>query len=138
LLDDALANIDKYFAFVGLTEAFDESLVNMNAILGWKKRPVYVQRLKNKNRPSLKTISDKTIERIRAQNDLDCRLLDHVRVKFKKSASPEVVRNTIKFQRINRFYQAYKKIIALQNSIHRPIVKRVEKIIKSNLELRSS
>lgn len=138
LLDDAIANMNKHFAFVGLTEAFDESLIQMSDILGWGKRPVYVQRLKNKRKPSLKSLSDRTIELIRAQNDLDCRLLDYVRVKFKQNVSPEVVRKTKKFQRVNMFYQAFKKTIALQNSIHRPIIKKVEKIIKSSLELPSS
>ncbi|MGC9195589.1 MAG: sulfotransferase family 2 domain-containing protein [Syntrophobacteraceae bacterium] len=138
LLDDAIANMNRHFAFVGLTEAFDESLIQMSDILGWKKRPVYVQRLKNKNKPSLKNISDKTKERIMAQNDLDYRLMDYAKIKFNKNVSPEVIRKTIKFQRINTLYQALKKIIALQNSIHRPIVKKVEEIIKSTLELSSS
>lgn len=132
LLSQAIDNIDNHFSFVGLTECFDQSLIRMHEIYGWRKHPVYVKRLKNKKKPLMARIPDKTIEIIRKQNDLDCRLYDYVKSGFEKTCSLELTEKTRHFQRINLVYGVIKKPIALQNSIHRPIVKKLETFIKSH------
>ncbi|MDR3555234.1 MAG: sulfotransferase family 2 domain-containing protein [Syntrophobacteraceae bacterium] len=131
-LAEATANMDRYFSFVGLTEFFDESLIRMSDILGWRKRPIYVDKLRNKKKPPLISIPDKTIAIIRQLNDLDCRLYDQVRSQFEKTDSPEMIDEIRKFRRVNMLYRAMRKAIAFQNSIHRPIVKKVERFLKSH------
>ncbi|MGC8494098.1 MAG: sulfotransferase family 2 domain-containing protein [Syntrophobacteraceae bacterium] len=132
LLSQALDNIDNHFSFVGLTESFDHSLIRMREIYGWRKHPVYIKRNKNKKKPFLTTIPDRTIEIIREHNDLDCRLYDYVKSSFEKTGSVELTDKIRHFQRIKWVYCAIKKPIALQNSLHRPIVKKLETFIKSH------
>ncbi len=132
LLNQAIDNINNHFSFVGLTEFFDQSLISMCELYGWRKYPVYVKRLRNKNKPIVSAIPDRTIEIIRKQNDLDCRLYYYVKSGFGKICSPEFIGKTKRFQRINLVYCAIKKPIALQNSLHRPIVKKLETFIKSH------
>lgn len=133
LLAQAIVNMDRHFSFVGLTESFDESVIRMRDMFGWRKRPLYVTRLRNKTRPPIAAIPDKTIAIIREQNDLDCRLYDHVKLHFQRTGSPDVIREIRKFQRVNLLYGALKKSIAFQNSIHRPIAKKLETFLKSRI-----
>lgn len=132
LLNQAINNMDNHFSFVGLTEFFDHSLVTMRDMFGWRKYPVYIQRRTNKIRPPMETIPDRTLAIIREYNELDCRLYDYVKMRFERNYSPELTDKTRDFQRINLVYRAIKTTIAFQNSIHRPIVKKLEMFIKSH------
>ena len=105
MLTQAIENIDRYFSFVGLSEHFDESLIRMRAALGWRKPLLYVVSNRNKKRPTTDMIPDETIAIIKRQNELDCRLYDHVKSQFEGTRSASVIRETRRFKRINLLYR---------------------------------
>jgi hypothetical protein len=74
LLEVAKKNIQEHFAVVGLTEKFDESLILLQKILGWKlvyyrKKNVAEKQQTNKAIPSATTL-------IQKYNELDMELYD--------------------------------------------------------------
>jgi hypothetical protein len=82
ILSRALANLEAYFAAVGLTEDFDRSVVLLKLALGWEKPVVYELLNVTGGRPPLSAIQQKTIEEIEAQNLLDGDLYRAVRQRF--------------------------------------------------------
>jgi hypothetical protein len=73
LLEQALINIEKHFAFVGITERFDESLILIQKIIGLK-RIDYCRRNINKKINRNKNIERKTIDLIKSRFELDFQL----------------------------------------------------------------
>ncbi len=113
LLTEAIDNIDRYFSFAGVTEYFDESLIHMHGILGWRKRPLYVRENRSKNKPPLMAIPDRTIAAIKQHNELDCRLYEHVKSQLEGTRSPAVIREIKKFQSFNLLYRMKRRFVKL-------------------------
>ena len=72
LVDTALKNISEHFAFIGITEKFDESLICMVKILEFKIIPFY-RKLNTSKNVELK-IKSETIKVIEERNRLDLQL----------------------------------------------------------------
>lgn len=72
-LSAAKENIKNFFMFVGVTERFDESLLVLRAICGWKDIRYY-KRNTTTNRPAANEISKDILDSIRKKNDLDIEL----------------------------------------------------------------
>ncbi|MBE9190340.1 sulfotransferase family 2 domain-containing protein [Gloeocapsopsis crepidinum LEGE 06123] len=72
LLEDAQKNIQEHFAVVGLTEKFDESLILLQKVLGWKSL-FYTKKNVAKNQQS-KDISAADMTLIQQYNELDIEL----------------------------------------------------------------
>lgn len=72
-LEEAKNNLKKFFSIVGITERFDETLFVMNKTLSWK---IYKYKTKNvtPNKPSIKEISDLTINILKKINRKDIEL----------------------------------------------------------------
>jgi hypothetical protein len=79
-LEKAIAHAEKDFAVVGLSERFQESLLMIAAIFGWKI-PYYENRKVSKNRPA---IDPATLELIRQHNPFDLALYDYGQQRFEK------------------------------------------------------
>lgn len=77
LLDSAIANLERWFCCVGLTERFDETMVLLTQALGWERVPPYLPARVSANKPS-DPPSQSVIDRIRAFNALDVELYDWV------------------------------------------------------------
>jgi hypothetical protein len=69
----AKERLKKYFAFVGITEKFDESLICLKRIFGWGNVFYYKSNI-SKDRPSLEEIPKDTIQIIQKKNELDTQL----------------------------------------------------------------
>lgn len=82
LLRRARANIEANFAAAGLTEDFDRSIVLFKLLLGWEQPVAYEAANVTVGRPPASAISEKTIEEIKAQNQLDEALYRFIRERF--------------------------------------------------------
>ena len=69
----AKRNLRDHFAFVGITERFDESLAGLGRVLGWNHLS-YVPALVNDKRPRREALSPETVEMIAAHNEYDLEL----------------------------------------------------------------
>jgi hypothetical protein len=74
------------FAFVGVQERFDESMVLLQQVLGLEDVAYGVSRHVNAYRPSIDEISDADRRMILARNALDAELYDHGRALFEEFA----------------------------------------------------
>ena len=72
-LEQVKTNIEKHFAWVGLTERFDESVMLLQRVLGWKVPPFY--RKQNVN-PSKQALRDSQLEAVSRHNQLDIALYE--------------------------------------------------------------
>lgn len=81
MLQTAQDHFDRHFALVGLAERFDESLLLMQRLFGWKL-PFYTRRNVTRNRPPVESLSDETIAFIREHNRFDQSLYDYACRKF--------------------------------------------------------
>ena len=72
--ETAIENLKKSFIFCGITDRFDESVIILKELLGWKKLPYYIKKKVNKHRPSIKQHKAETIARIQELNKLDFKL----------------------------------------------------------------
>ncbi len=79
-LEKAIAHAEKDFSVVGLSERFQESLLMIAAIFGWKI-PYYENRKVSKNRPA---IDPATLELIRQHNPFDLALYEYGQQRFEK------------------------------------------------------
>ena len=82
-LEKAKQNIAKHFAFVGLSERFDESALLLKQILGWKHCH-YASANIAPNRKKLEEFPSHVIDRVRELNQLDIALYDHVAQQFEQ------------------------------------------------------
>ena len=74
LLEQVKENIRKNFLWLGLTERFDESILVLSILLGWKSPPYYIRENVSKNRKSRDSISKEEISVIEEYNSLDMNL----------------------------------------------------------------
>src|SRR5438132_8576964 len=79
MLAKAKQNIERYFSFVGLTDYFDESLLLLKRILGWRKPPFYI---KAKVSPAESEQGKVDLKLIEAHNELDSALYDYAEARF--------------------------------------------------------
>ncbi|NQU33232.1 MAG: sulfotransferase family 2 domain-containing protein [Bacteroidetes bacterium] len=81
LFDQAMENINNHFLFIGITEEFNNSIVILKNLLGWKTPFYSIANKTNTNKTNEENkIADTTINKF---NQLDIRLFDHFRNKIK-------------------------------------------------------
>lgn len=78
LLEQVKENIKRHFIWLGLTERFDESVLVLSKLLGWKSPPYYIRENVSKNRKSRDLISKEEISVIEKYNSLDMKLYSFV------------------------------------------------------------
>ena len=74
LLDTAKDNLRRYFAVVGTTERFDETLLLLKRKLGWLSLPSYQPTGIGTIRPKAEALPRETLDFIDAHNELDAEL----------------------------------------------------------------
>lgn len=106
LLQIAKKNISEHFAFVGLSERFDESLLIMKDMFGWKN-PYYKSRNVAKSPVSKESLSKEIQEIITKYNELDLQLYDFAEKRFVEIVAgqpPSFAEKLHRFQKLNRYY----------------------------------
>ncbi|MGJ8668401.1 MAG: hypothetical protein ACSHXK_02835, partial [Oceanococcus sp.] len=109
-LDQALRNIDQYFDWIGLTEKFDYSLIDLALKYYWPK--VYYSRKNVSTGDVDHHVDPAAIEVIRQNNLFDLQLYQYVAEKTRKSSVRELVVRSmggVAMQCANALYQWYKK-----------------------------
>lgn len=108
-LENAKRNIREHCAFVGLSERFDESLLLLRRILGWRTC-YYASANVARDRKKLDELPAKTVDLIHRYNQLDIELYRHVSKSFDElierqgdSFAAELQR----FQARNRLYTRF-------------------------------
>ncbi len=71
----AISNLETHFAVVGLTERFDESLLMMKRVLGWRKSVHYMRRNVRAHLAAKHPVSETTLARIAAHTQIDTRVV---------------------------------------------------------------
>jgi len=102
-LDEARANISEHFALVGMTERFDETILLLRNLLGWKHEPTYerenVARTKHKD----VAISTADIDTVREFNQLDIQLYNECVAEFDRRVEREGVKQELAgFRQLNQ------------------------------------
>ncbi len=107
-LKAALSNLRK-FVVVGLMEQFDESLILMKRMLGWRT-PYYVrQNVGGGDAAGTRAVSSHALELIRQRNDLDLALYSEARLLFQDLVARQdesFSREVSRFKMSNRFTEA--------------------------------
>jgi hypothetical protein len=75
-LETALANVEKHFSVVGISERFDETLWLMKKRFGWRF-PYYLKENVTPERPAKERISPEALQTIQKNNLLDQELYDY-------------------------------------------------------------
>lgn len=81
MLEKALKNIETHFAFVGILEEYDISLLLLSKIYGWGI-PHYKQQNKGTYSAGKKTIEQKTLDLIAEKNGVDIKLYSIIEKDF--------------------------------------------------------
>jgi len=76
LLEDAKNNLKNKLVFTGLTERFDESVILMKRLFGWKM-PYYLRERVTRNRPRRDDIPSSDIAVLQEYNRMDLELYDY-------------------------------------------------------------
>lgn len=78
--EQAIINVEKWFAFVGLTERYDASLAQMAALFGWQHLGYEAKLVQE--RPCVDDFDEQTVNVLRAHNQYDLMLYRHIQDKF--------------------------------------------------------
>jgi hypothetical protein len=109
LLTQAIANLENHFCLVGLQERFDESVVLLRRMLGWKKPPLYRRHNVNRLRPRAETLPTETRAVIAAHNELDQRLYEWAAARLAQTIAAGGTGLALElraFRRLNRLVSA--------------------------------
>lgn len=105
MLKIAKENLDKYFAVVGLTEKFDETLILLKREFGWDW-PFYTRKNVTRNKVARENIPASTIEIIKEYNQLDIELYEYAKQLFNEKIRQE---GKSFFKEVERFKELNKE-----------------------------
>ncbi len=94
-------------ALAGITERFDESIILLKHLLGWRRSPYYVKKLVSSKSISRATLPEDTLHLIEAHNQHDIALYAYANQKFSAhlaAQEPAFHREVKAFQRWNHVY----------------------------------
>jgi hypothetical protein len=110
VLELAKDHLRDYFAVVGLTERFDETLILMKKALKWNTPPFYVRLNVSRNRPRLEDIAKDTLDLIARYNELDCELYEYAsKILQRRIQEQDIEKELMVFKILNRLYSAYRR-----------------------------
>lgn len=116
-LDVAIKNIENHFAFVGITERFEESLLLMREVLNWKFPPFYSSfNVSKKHEKNQMHLDKATLSLIEEMNQYDHMLYNYCLDRFEDNLSKVSInlstyhRQLLIFQKAHKFYLSTKKL----------------------------
>jgi hypothetical protein len=112
VLELAKKNLNKHFEVVGITERFDELLILLKNKFSWQHIHYQKYNVGNK-RPTFADVSNKTLELIRKNNELDMELYAYAEAIFERQIEkvPNFEMKAALFKTTNKYYQKYYSII---------------------------
>src|SRR5262249_51446623 len=119
--EDSLSRAKRHledFALVGLTERFDESVLQCARVLGWRN-VFYAKQNENNRRPPGEAIPGVVRELIRERSARDVELYEWVADRFARSMAqqPIPVRQLRAFAAVNRVYHLTSRITGLPRAL---------------------
>ena len=123
-LEIARANLQRHFKFVGISERFDESLLLLRQILGWKI-PLFDKSNTSKKPQSIDRQILKYIER---QNELDLQLYESATATFEELIAKQEFafeREVAKFHKVNQ--SLTRKFYYRANTFYNRAINRIYK-----------
>jgi hypothetical protein len=111
MLKIAKENLDNYFAIVGLTEKFDETLILLKREFGWDW-PFYTRQNVTREKIAQENIPASTIEIIKEHNLLDIELYEYARQLFNKKIQQQgesFFKEVEKFKKQNQYQKNRKR-----------------------------
>ncbi len=132
MLEKALDNIENHFSFVGTVEKFDESLIILKKMYGWRT-PFYGVINKTSNRPRVSEIDKETLEIVTYYNAADIKLYDEVSKKLKAKITDEVNMNRQLFQ-LKALSSAYQTQSYLKSGMSKFIPSKYKNAFKKILK----
>lgn len=112
MLDIVKRNLRKYYAVVGLSERFEDSVTLMTQALGWSF-PLWVDQNISKNRPSKAEESHDVRSLVESVNELDMELYEYASQLLEERIAElgdRFDRDYRKLQRVNQLYQPYGRL----------------------------
>ena len=109
MLKIAKENLDKYFAIVGLTEKFDETLILLKRELRWDW-PFYTRQNVTRKKVARENMPASTIEIIKEHNQLDVELYEYTRQLFNEKIRQQgksFFKEVEKFKKLNKDRERY-------------------------------
>jgi hypothetical protein len=123
VVPQAIANLERHFLCVGLSERFDESLIMMKRTLGWRQ-PFYIRRNIARGQPTTHkhaSLPDTTRQRIIDHNQHDIALYEYVRQRFDES----LAQPALNLKREINHFQQINQLIGLPYTVTRAIRQRL-------------
>jgi hypothetical protein len=128
MLTGAIRNLDTRFAFTGTVERFDESLLLLQALFGWRT-PLYRRRNVTKGRPRAESIPAETLQLIGRFNQLDDELYRWAterQAKRIRAGGKSFAARVSLFRAQNRFYAALYRSVRVGASVRDRLNQRSE------------
>ena len=88
MLDVAIERLNEHFALVGVTEAFDASVILLRRLMGWKHCRYGTSNV-TRQRRRMEDLPEATLDRLREVNELDLRLHDYARQRLDERIAAE-------------------------------------------------
>lgn len=111
-LGTAKENVERYFAVVGITERFDESLLLMQSAFGW--RDVYYERANvTRDKPAQVTLTGEELDAIRLYNGQDIELYEFARQRIDAriaEGGADFEARVRRFRQGNERYQRWRRL----------------------------
>lgn len=108
----AKENLERYFAVVGITEKFDESLMLMQSAFGWKD--VYYERANvTRDKPAQVTLTAEALDAIRLYNGRDIELYEFAKQRMDASIAVQGAgfeERVRRFRKENERYQRWRRL----------------------------
>jgi hypothetical protein len=114
-LTEAKHNLETYFAVVGISERFDETLVLMKRELGWPGYPLFRKANVTRDRPSLDGVSHAAMKAIEKYNSLDCELFEWAKNRFEERLASQraaVQKQLFFMSAVNAAYQRPAQVLS--------------------------
>jgi hypothetical protein len=106
MLEVAKRNLREHFSVVGLTEAFDETLILLKRTFGWRS-VLYSRRNVGLNRPKKASVGEETLKAIKDANRLDIELYDYAGALFREQLSRQAPDFEIEVEALRRVNGQY-------------------------------
>ncbi len=126
MLDSAIDNISKHFSAVGISERFDESLILMTNLFGWRSHYYYKKNV-TKKRAIKDEIPLDTLEAIKKYNQLDIQLYERVKKDFMErlARQPSSFHHKLaKFRQLNRYFGRFENLMSIPKTEINRLLKR--------------
>jgi hypothetical protein len=124
LLEQAKTNLDNHFLWVGVTSHFDEGLLLLSDLLGWRW-PYYVRRNVGYSHPRKHELPREVLSVVEKFNELDMALFEYVRAHFDAVLEAQDENYQLRLKRFQTINNLYGKPFNLARTVIRQVRKTI-------------